>query len=95
MSAGHLVHTKEVPIAFTLSLLIQLILTHPILTLPILLVQSRFHPLQHLPRRSIAKAEEEAEEFAEKNPIVENLSNSDLARISSSMNLSMLNFMQR
>lgn len=90
MSAGHLVHTKEVPIAFTLSLLMQLILTLPIL---ILLVQSRFHPLQHLPRRSIAKAEEE--EFAEKNPIVENLSNSDLARISSSMNLSMLNFMQR
>ena len=62
-----------------------------LLTLFILLVQSRFHPLQHLPRRSIAKEEE----FAEKNPIVENLSNSDLARISSSMNLSMLNFMQR
>lgn len=81
MSAGHLVHTKEVPIAFTLPLLIAHILT----------LQSHFHPLQFLPRRSIAKEEE----VFERNPIVESLSNSELARISSSMNLSMLNFMQR
>jgi len=38
---------------------------------------------------------EKQEEVVEINPIVENLSNSELARISSSMNLSMLNYMQR
>jgi len=48
------------------------------------------HTKEYLqPRRSIPK-----EEVVEKNPIVESLSSSELARISSSMNLSMLNFMQ-